>query len=110
MELSFYQGGQFQQLAAFPDVPTLGAPQHGVLPGCFMDMAAVKILGLFAIDKFSNRVTSEVLAFAGAMSGVPLGGVWQISTSGCSPENRFRRFVNSCSLYSPGVLNGVGFE
>lgn len=80
MELSFYQGerfrqlaGQFEQLAALPDVPTLGTPQHGVLPGCFMDMAAVKILGLFAVNKGSNRVTSEVLAFAGAIERSAFG-------------------------------------
>ena len=39
-----------------------------------------------------------------------LGGAWQISTSGSRPANFESLVASSSSVYSPGVLKGVGFE
>ena len=39
-----------------------------------------------------------------------IGGACAIITSGDNPSNLASRVDNSSSLYSPGVLNGVGFE
>ncbi len=81
-----------------------------MLPSGLVDVPAIEVARLLALDELADRDAPEVLAFARAIERRALGGVWQMSTSGSSPENLLSRSVNSCSLYSPGVLKGVGFE
>ena len=107
----FYQGRQIEQLAALSDVPALGAPEHSMLSGGFVDVPAIEIPGLLALDEFADRIASEMLPFGRAIErGVFGRGVANQNQRIESRKSLSRRSLNSCSLYSPGVSKGVGFE
>jgi hypothetical protein len=72
-ELSFYQGRQVEQLAALPDVPTLGPAQHFMLTGRLVNMPAVEVTGLLSFDEFADGIASKMLPFGRAIERRALG-------------------------------------
>ena len=107
----FYQGRQVEQLAALSDVPALGSAQQYMLSGGFVDVPAVEIPGLLAFDEFADCIAAEMLPFARAIERRILwAGCGRSKPADRVPKICCSRSLNSCSLYSPGVSKGVGFE
>ena len=62
-------------------------------------------------DSELSKIVAELnRAAPSQQKAVPKGGAWQTSTSGENSRKRSRRVAICGSLYSPGVLNGVGLE
>src|SRR5271155_4053840 len=80
-----------QNLAALAHVPALGSAKKFLLTCRFMDVAAIKVSRLIALDKFTHRGAAEVLTLRGA---IQLAVFWR----SMADENQR---IDSCELIQP---------
>src|SRR5207253_3703688 len=62
-EISSYQAVQIEHLAALADVPSQRAADRVVLAGSFVNVPAIKMHRLLAVQKIAYRLAPEVLPF-----------------------------------------------
>lgn len=100
MEPLFYQGRQFEQMAALSNVPTLGAPQGFVLARGFMDMPAKEIPRLFAFDKLADCFAAKMFSFSRAIES----GAFRWRVADQHQRIKARKFVEALLQFLFAIL------
>ena len=100
----------FEEIALLADVLRAGSTHLDDDAFGFVDVSAEEIFGLLRLDEIVDSAAAGVESFMYAIErGVERRGVGD-QHQRLQRSEFSRRSASSASLYSPGVLNGVGFE